>query len=1241
MANGQIDTKAAVAEINLLITAFNELLTTIGKTDNVSKTNFKKVETGMEALKKVSIYTVNVMKGMTDAQKKLTLARVRDLEKIDRRLKLAAQAQENYRQSLIKELKAIKEAEAPYNLLLQRQRDLVKSINNIVAAQNKETSASKKLQVELDAVNAELLLVEQSTRKYGMGAKSAAIPVLLFMEAQKKAAAATREADRAARENNYTELLAKQKALTSSLRALITVTGAETDEVKELQAQLDKLNIELTDAEAKTKKYAIGAKSAATPVLLYAEAQKKLAKETAQANKEAAKFKAQQATITGGIKSLIGAFGIGSGIQIFADLLRYSFSLVKQLDGISLALKTVARDSFEVAASQRYLKDITESFGVELVSTTERYVRFLAAAKQSGVTLEDTQNIFRSMTKAGALLGLQTDDLSTVYLALEQMMSKGKVTTEELRRQLGEKLPGAVGIMAAAVGVSVDELDKLLKKGEVLSADVLPRFAKAVEAAYGIEVVENIQTVTAEQNKLTNTWERFVISVTEGSGKIGQAISFVRGLLTGILRQFTPENALIAGDLADAIIEENKRLGKLLREEAEDQYGLSLGDEKKVEKLRKRAKETQKVFNDAKAAGEIASLKRLEEIARVANSAYLKADEEVEKIRQNIAKERLAKSKEIYDKQAKLVKDKEAQLAKLPEKQSGLFGLVVLSSSDRARIEKELEEDRQTLAMATARYETYRNAAETSIPVKPEDEGGAGKKGAKRPTFEIKPVNDLTNEIKKSALEAQKDLNDELLAGDKAGFTERQAAALDNFDVMGSLSDTQYFEDIEKANKYHDGMLDDLEDAIKKKSILDESQLTEEQFRADLEQNLRDQTLIAAQNHGKRLNDAQQKLVDEQIKIAQWALDKELDISDDLYNQQIIAAKEAYNNSKKTAEDKKALEEAMTRIAIEMANARIAIQIKELENQKKLYKDFPEKVAQIERTINDLKASVDTYDPSKDLQTNVEKLEKLLDYVAQGAQALSDFGSAIFDRRIEDINAEIEAEKNKYDTLIDLAKGNKDEQVRLQTEKDAKIKELEAKRLKEEQKKAKFEKANAILQIGINTAIGVSKAWAESPLTFGMPWSAVIAALGAIQIATVLAQPIPKYKGGLKNAKSDHVGMINDGGQREYIERDGNILSTSTKNAIVQLKKGDTVHKSYDDMVENSKMFNSLSRSIMLNSLYSKGLEVKLVGGDIDAAFDRNLKGLKGTIRDGFKNVTINNTTKVDMNWIAYKNNTL
>ena len=246
-----------------------------------------------------------------------------------------------------------------------------------------------------------------------------------------------------------------------------------------------------------------------------------------------------------------------------------------------------------------------------------------------------------------------------------------------------------------------------------------------------------------------------------------------------------------------------------------------------------------------------------------------------------------------------------------------------------------------------------------------------------------------------------------------------------------------------------------------------------------------------------------------------------------------------------------------------------------------------------------------------------------LEVAGAAVQEFGNIGTEIFNRKIEQINAEIEAETRKYDNLMALAEDDAQQKKRLEYEKQQTIEKLEKERLKKEQQKAKYEKAQAIATISINTAIGISQAntkgllgWWEIP---------IIAALGAAQIATVIAQPIPQYAEGLDEAKKDHIAMINDGGKKEYIERDGKILSTDTKNAVVQLKKGDTVYKDYNDMINKLNFLNVFNQGKLLE--------------------EKSFENLSGVIEDGltkgFQKAKINNNIKLqgfDYAREAYKN---
>ncbi|MFA6989823.1 MAG: tape measure protein, partial [Candidatus Gastranaerophilaceae bacterium] len=200
------------------------------------------------------------------------------------------------------------------------------------------------------------------------------------------------------------------------------------------------------------------------------------------------------------------------------------FKQTKELDSLSFSMRTIIKDTNELAQTEIFLNEIAKNYGLNLLAISERYIRFRAATIQSNMTAKETQKIFDSVSKAASVLGLRTDEVAGIYLALEQMISKGKVTTEELRRQLGERLPGAFGIMAKTMqvlhpemNVTLTSLDKMLRQGKIISAEVLPEFANQIEIALGIKSITKVDNLAAAQGRLNTSWTEFIKSLKASS----------------------------------------------------------------------------------------------------------------------------------------------------------------------------------------------------------------------------------------------------------------------------------------------------------------------------------------------------------------------------------------------------------------------------------------------------------------------------------------------------------------------------------------------------------------------------------------------------------------------------------------------------------------------------------------------------------------------------------------------------
>lgn len=961
------------------------------------------------------------------------------------------------------------------------------------------------------------------------------------------------------------EAIAEIKKVIAQMKQLKKQAAATGPTIKTLETRLNNLKAKTTATNAAMRGLKAQLRTNKANVRALNAEVKKLTK--SQQKNQAATKKSSST-----FSSFSKAIGALVAAQLVLRFAKQVFELAKTFDSLNLALDTTSKNMQQAESSQRFLMKLTKDFGVELIATTNRFIKFSTAARLSGLSMKDTEKIFRSMTKAGAVLGLQTDELTGIYLALEQMLSKGKVTTEELRRQLGERLPGALSIMAASMGVTTAKLDEMLKKGEVISAEVLPKFAEAVELAYGIDTVETVDTLTAAQGRLTTAWQNFVRVVLDDESALATAYKNITGVLTGAVNNVTyalggDDNKIqtqAAGFEEDygrsqeaqarSIVNAKARQGEMLfqLQEKLDKNKLAQLEETNDDELKKLEQQgadiTTKIiaFNDAVEA----------ELRRGA------------KMQVGFAKETLEEAKLAYE--ASLLPIGTGMVESNARTGQGKEGDIFMTSDEKTKRLLDYAE-------AIAKYNVHVKNAEKSKPVPIEPTPGGG---SKRPdTSDL----DLAIARLKKAAEIQKILTtDESLS-----YEERLAAANNYYTFLGEIEKVTQ----DKSVRLAQGNKNKIEKAeIDKRAAL----------------------IKINEDGNKAIKELTSSFIQEELLQIQAANKAELD-------QEIIDIKAKYAAmGEATVESQALMEEEINEAKRQSSNKSLEEQATSIKNFLDLLGLEGEERIKLERAILDLLAQMRDKDAEDKKKTFEDDMEMLKDFLNQ-AFALAD---AFLERKIENINAEIDAETKKYDKLIALAEGDAKQQQALEEEKQAKLEQLEAKRLKAEQRRAKYQKAQALVEIAINTAIAVSKVLGQTGI-FGIPASIPIIALGALQAATVLAQPIPQYKKGLEKASHDHIGMINDGGKQEFLERDGAIYTTTKKDALVGIKTGDTIYKDYDDMVEKSLLLSAISNGAALT----------------EQDHDALLVGITESIDKGFKKAKINNVLNVNQekpNW--YKN---
>jgi tape measure domain-containing protein len=219
-------------------------------------------------------------------------------------------------------------------------------------------------------------------------------------------------------------------------------------------------------------------------------------------------------SLADGANNLIGRFGaLGAAIGTLVFAFKPFFDTIIQFEQMRRALTAVTGSTAEALKMIGFLRETANKAGIAFGEISEAFVRFVASARGAGISTQVVQDVFTATAQAAGTLGLSSDKVTHILDALAQMASKGVVSMEELRQQLGDSLPGALSQLAKGLGVTEAQLVKLVENGRLLSADALPALADAL-----LKLAANDRNVDG----LTQSFNRFKNALTEISQTLGE-----------------------------------------------------------------------------------------------------------------------------------------------------------------------------------------------------------------------------------------------------------------------------------------------------------------------------------------------------------------------------------------------------------------------------------------------------------------------------------------------------------------------------------------------------------------------------------------------------------------------------------------------------------------------------------------------------------------------------------------------
>lgn len=232
-------------------------------------------------------------------------------------------------------------------------------------------------------------------------------------------------------------------------------------------------------------------------------------------NRESRQAMSVMQRIRGEVLSLATSYlGLFGAIQGVGGVL----TAFQQMEAAQNRLGVVfQQNGAKVRVEMDFLMAQASRLGIQFGTLSDQYSKFAVAADAAGFSTADTRAVFMSLAEAGRVNKLSLEDMNGAFLALTQMISKGKISSEELRQQLGERLPGAMNIMADALGVTTGELYKMLEQGQVLAdSKTMLKFADELNRRFGPQLQSSLASTSAQIGMFWNNVFQAQLQVANG-----------------------------------------------------------------------------------------------------------------------------------------------------------------------------------------------------------------------------------------------------------------------------------------------------------------------------------------------------------------------------------------------------------------------------------------------------------------------------------------------------------------------------------------------------------------------------------------------------------------------------------------------------------------------------------------------------------------------------------------------------
>lgn len=508
------------------------------------------------------------------------------------------------------------------------------------------------------------------------------------------------------------------------------------------------------------------------------------------------------------------------------------------------------------------------------------------------------------------------------------------------------------------------------------------------------------------------------------------------------------------------------------------------------------------------------------------------------------------------------------------------------------------------------------------------------------PTLKTKTVSTETADEKTARLEAEKSLQESRIALMKDGIEKELATIRNGYQqkidaVKGNSSaeialrkslqeemNNALTKASEEYEKNRAGI--DLQNRL---SSVEEGSKEEMSIRLEILDKQKQEEINAAESNGADVSLIEQKYLAERRKIyEEYAADSADEISKSAAAEQVVrnvqynsdlkeleklhakklVSDEEYEKKKADITERYSLETA--KAAVESIEKQLSVENMSQDDREKLSEQLQKAKADLANAEADAEIAAIKRVQDEEENSYKKRMKNAQRWMDVAGEAISNIGnlmSTLYEGDIDRIEKEQDANEDAYNADIErieaLAESGAISEEEAEARKRAaedktskKNEELEKRKVELQQKQAKWDKAVQIAQTGIATARGIMEAWQLGPI-LGAIMAGVVAAMGAVQVATIAATPIPAYKEGTKNGA--HIGglaIVGDGGKQEVVVYGGKPWITPDTPTLVDLPRGAEVYPDVDmfnwnDVGGNiTPMASSGNAPVIVNNDYSE-----------------------------------------------------